>query len=74
MRTTAAAAPDSRSQVLSKALLRVGDILGFTRSTLRQWMNNTNKDLRGVPSELITTVTGLARVVAYVDAHRRARI
>lgn len=120
-----AAVSENRSRVLSKALLRAGDILGLTQASLarivglsessisrlraqtyevgpeskswelaallvrlyrsldaitagdetalRQWMNNPNKDLRGVPAELITTVTGLARVVAYVDAHR-ARI
>jgi hypothetical protein len=48
-------------------------ITGGDEATARAWMANPNTALGGAPAELAQTVTGLAHVIAYLDA-RRARV
>ena len=45
-------------------------ISGGEDAVARSWMTGPNTALQGVPSELITSVTGLVDVVGYLDAHR----
>lgn len=45
-------------------------ISGGEDAVARSWMTGPNTALKGVPSELITSVTGLVDVVGYLDAHR----
>lgn len=66
--------PDSKAWELATLLVRLyrglDAIMAGDEEALRAWLHNPNKDLRGVPAELINSVTGLSRTIAYVDAHR----
>ena len=48
-------------------------IMAGDEKSTQAWMRNPNKDLNGIPAELIRHVTGLVDTVTYVDAYR-ARI
>ena len=37
---------------------------------MRGWMGNANSDLNGVPSQMIAQVTGLVKVMNYLDVSR----
>jgi len=45
-------------------------LVGGDAEQMRHWMHTPNRDTGGVPAEQIRTVTGLAEVVAYLDAMR----
>lgn len=45
-------------------------IMAGDETSLRQWMNNFNTDLKAVPLEYISNVTGLVDTVSYIDAYR----
>jgi Protein of unknown function (DUF2384) len=45
-------------------------ITGGDDAVTRSWMTGPNTALQGVPSTLITSVTGLVDVVSYLDANR----
>ncbi len=57
--------------VLVVRLFRSLDALvGGDERAARRWLEADNEHLGGVPVELIRTVTGLVRVVEYLDAMR----
>lgn len=66
--------PESKAWELATLLVRLyrglDAIMAGDETALRAWLHNANKDLHGVPAELINSVTGLSRTIAYVDAHR----
>jgi DNA-binding XRE family transcriptional regulator len=45
-------------------------IAGGDPDTMRGWMRNPNRDLHGVPAELMAQATGLVTVMNYLDAAR----
>jgi hypothetical protein len=45
-------------------------MLAGEEPSIRSWMRVSNQPLRGVPQDLVTSVTGLVETVAYVDAAR----
>jgi transcriptional regulator with XRE-family HTH domain len=45
-------------------------LLGGGRDNMRAWLHAPNRDLGGTPVELVQSVTGLVRVVDYLDAMR----
>lgn len=45
-------------------------VTGGDNAVARSWMTGPNTALQGVPSTLITSVTGLVDVVSYLDANR----
>ncbi len=45
-------------------------ITGGDDAVTRSWMTGPNTALQGVPSTLITSVTGLVDVVSYLDSNR----
>ncbi len=45
-------------------------ILGGNQSAMRAWLKQPNQALHGTPAELITSVSGLAATVQYIDAMR----
>ncbi len=45
-------------------------LFGGSTEKARRWFQGHNLHLRGVPSELVRTVTGLVHVIEYLDAMR----
>jgi len=45
-------------------------ITGGDEMVARQWLRNANSAIGGVPTEKILTISGLADVLAYLDARR----
>lgn len=68
--------PDSKPFELAVLLIRVfrslDAIVGGDAEVAKAWMRNDNRALQGVPKDLVTSVSGLTHVLAYLDA-RRAR-
>jgi len=66
--------PDSKPYELALLLIRLfrslDAMLGGEEPSIRSWMRAANQALRGVPQELVASVTGLVETVAYVDATR----
>ena len=66
--------PDSKAGELALLVIRLYRslhvLVGGERQPMRHWMRTANLHLGGVPAELIGTVTGLTRVVEYLDALR----
>jgi hypothetical protein len=67
-------ARDSKEWELATLLVRLyrglDAMMASDETALLAWMQNPNRDLNGVPSERIATVTGLVDTVEYVDAFR----
>ncbi len=68
--------PDSKPFELAVLLIRVfralDAIVGGDAEVAKAWMQSENRALQGVPKDLVTRVSGLTHVLAYLDA-RRAR-
>ena len=68
---------DSKPYELALLLIRLfrslDAMMGGEEPSVRSWMRVPNQALRGVPQDLVTSVTGLVETVAYVDA-ARARV
>ena len=66
--------PHSKSGELALLLIRcyrsLFALVGGRSADMRHWMHTENLHTGGVPAEQIKTVTGLARVVEYLDAIR----
>ncbi len=66
--------PDSKPGELAALLIRVYRslyaLVGGDPEAMRHWMATENRHTGGVPREQIRTVTGLIRVLEYVDAIR----
>mgnify|MGYP001162410741 CR=1 FL=1 len=45
-------------------------ILGGDKAAMKHWFSTSNKHLRGIPKQLVTRITGLADINAYLDAMR----
>lgn len=45
-------------------------IAGADPDTMRGWMKNANRDLNGIPKDMIVQATGLVGVMNYLDAAR----
>ncbi|QCZ95487.1 MbcA/ParS/Xre antitoxin family protein [Salinimonas iocasae] len=45
-------------------------ILGGDKAAMKHWFSTSNKHLRGIPMQLVTRITGLAEINAYLDAMR----
>jgi DNA-binding XRE family transcriptional regulator len=69
--------PGTKSYELALLLVRLfrglDAVVGGDEASLRSWMVTVNRALRGVPRDLVQTVTGLVTAVDYVDA-ARARV
>ncbi len=69
--------PDSKPYELALLLIRLfrslDAMMGGEEPSVRSWMRVSNQALRGVPQDLVTSVTGLVETLAYVDA-ARARV
>jgi hypothetical protein len=67
-------APDSKPYELALLLIRLfrglDAMVGGEEEPARSWMGAPNRALRGVPAELVRSVTGLVETVAYVDSAR----
>ena len=46
---------------------------GIDEQVAKAWLRNNNTALRGVPAELIQSISGLVNVIQYLDT-RRAKI
>lgn len=72
---TAALKPGSKEAELATLLVRcfraLDALVGGNDGQRRGWMAAYNRALNGVPRDLVTTVQGLVRTVAYLD-HMRA--
>lgn len=68
--------PEGKEAELALLFLRLyrslDSIVGGDAEAARAWLHGPNDHLGGVPSELIGQVTGLVRVVEYLDAMRGA--
>jgi len=66
--------PHSKSGELALLLIRcyrsLFALVGGRPADMRHWMHTENRHIGGIPAEQIKTVTGLARVVEYLDAIR----
>jgi hypothetical protein len=66
--------PDSKPYELALLLIRLfrslDAMMGGEEPSIRSWMRVPNQALRGVPQDLVTSVTGLVDTVTYVDAAR----
>ena len=66
--------PDSKSGELALLLVRVYRslyaLMGGNEQDMRHWMNTEIHGTGGIPRNQILSVTGLARVLAYLDAMR----
>ncbi|WP_018234237.1 MbcA/ParS/Xre antitoxin family protein [Thioalkalivibrio thiocyanodenitrificans] len=66
--------PGDKSWELALLLVRLyrglDALMGGDERSLQAWMRNPNKDLHEAPVNMIGQVADLARLVAYVDAHR----
>jgi hypothetical protein len=66
--------PGSKSGELALLLIRAYRALfvlvGGEPRQMKHWMHTPNLHVGGVPAELVRTVTGLTRVVEYLDAIR----
>ncbi len=66
--------PASKSGELALLLIRcyrsLFVLVGGEPADLRHWMHTENRDLAGVPAELMRKAQGLIRVVEYLDAMR----
>jgi hypothetical protein len=66
--------PDSKAGELAALLIRVYRslyaLVGGDAQAMRHWMETENHHTGGVPREQIRQVTGLIRVLEYVDAIR----
>ena len=65
------AAKEGELAILFVRMFRSLDALvGGNVDSARKWLHADNHHLRGVPAQLIQTVTGLVDVVEYLDAMR----
>jgi hypothetical protein len=66
--------PASKSGELALLVIRcyrsLFVLVGGEPTDLRHWMHTENRDLGGVPAQLMRKAQGLARVVDYLDAMR----
>ncbi len=69
--------PSTKPYELALLLIRLfrslDAVVAGDETSLRSWMETTNRALGGVPRDLVQTATGLVAAVDYVDA-ARARI
>ncbi len=69
--------PDTKPYELALLLVRLfrslDAVVGGDEAALRSWMATTNRALRGIPRDLVQTVTGLVASVEYADS-ARARV
>ncbi|NNM78053.1 DUF2384 domain-containing protein [Sphingomonas sp. ID1715] len=57
-------------QYLVRLFRSLDAMMGSDDEASKAWLKSPNLDLEAAPIELLVTFTGLARVCAYVDAHR----
>lgn len=66
--------PDSKSGELALMLIRAYRslfvLVGGDKEHIRHWMHTDNHGTQGVPAKQLETVTGLNRVVEYLDSMR----
>ena len=66
--------PDSKSGELALMFIRcyrgLFVLVGGENTDMQHWMHTENKHLGGIPAEQIKTVSGLNRVLEYIDAMR----
>ena len=66
--------PESKEGELALLFLRafrsLDALLGGDRDQCRAWLHSYNDHLAGAPAELLRSVSGLVRVVEYLDAMR----
>lgn len=67
-------APEGKAGELALLLIRcyrsLYALMGGDRAHMRHWMRTGNAHTGGVPAEQIRSVSGLAEVIAYLDAIR----
>ena len=66
--------PDSKEGELSILLIRVFRslfvLVGDDNVNMKHWMKTQNSHLRGIPAQQIKKITGLLKVVEYLDSMR----
>ena len=62
--------PFELSQYLVRLFRSLDSLMGSDDIAAISWLRTANRDLGGVPVEMIRTVKGLAEVTAYVDDFR----
>jgi hypothetical protein len=66
--------PNGKTGELALLLIRIYRslyvLVGGERDDLAHWMHNENRHTGGIPAEQVKTVSGLVRVVEYLDAMR----
>lgn len=58
------------ASLLVRAFRSVDAILGGNIAQIHQWFHAYNEHVQGIPKETVKTVTGLVRLVQYLDAMR----
>ncbi len=62
--------PFELSQLVVRLFRSLDSLTGSDDAAARSWLRTANKDLDGVPIELIRTIKGLSEVANYVDDFR----
>ncbi len=74
LRTGRLLAPSTKDGELALLFLRLyrslDALVGGDDANAREWLNNENTHIGGIPAERIRTVEGLVDVVQYLDAMR----
>ena len=65
--------PYELAALLVRVFRSLDAIAGGEETVTKAWMTSPNTALGAIPREAVGTITGLTRVVAYLDA-RRARV
>ncbi len=62
--------PGELALLLVRTFRSLDALVGGDEDKRKLWMNTSNRELNGVPLELIKKVDGLLRVLAYLDVMR----
>lgn len=62
--------PSELALYLIRVFRSLDAITGGDRQTISAWMRNPNRDLQGVPADLLKSAAGLIAVMTYLDAAR----
>lgn len=62
--------PSELALYLIRVFRSLDAIAGGDRQTITAWMRNPNRDLQGVPADLLKSAAGLVSVMNYLDAAR----
>ena len=58
------------AQLLVRLFINLDSIVAGDEHALRHWLTHEHRDLRGIPVNLITDISGLVHTVDYLDSYR----